>query len=162
MAQDLNNYSCTGRLTRDSEIKTTNSGTAICSFSIAVNQKKRQQDGTWTDIAMFFDCTLYGKQASALSQYLTKGQQVAINGSLEESKWTDKTTGQQRSKIGLKVSSVVLLGGSKNSGGTYNQQPRQNHQTNGYQQQRQPQTQQAPQPSSNPVGPEGFEDDIPF
>ena len=134
-----------------------------------MNQKKRQQDGTWADVAMFFDCTLYGKQASALSQYLVKGQQVAINGSLEEDKWPDKATGQQRSKIVLKVSSVVLIGGSKSNGGTQNQQQPQRQQFNNYGQQNQPQKQYStptPQPVSNPVGPEDFVgdelEDIPF
>lgn len=164
MSQDLNDYSCTGRLTRDSELRSTNSGTSICTFSVAVNKRKRQQDGSYQDVAMFFECVLYGKLADSISQYLVKGQQVVINGSLDEDKWQDKNTGANRSKIKIIVSSVVLTGGSKSNDGGQNRQQPPKQQTNSYGNQGTLQPQQnTPQQSNEPVPPEDFvDDDIPF
>ena len=165
MAQDLNNYSCTARLTKDNEMRYTNAGMAICSFSIATNQRKKQ-DGEWKEVAIFFECTMFGKQAESVSPYLMKGQQVAINGSLDEDKWQDKTTGQQRSKIKILVSSLTLIGSSNNDKGSQNARQPQRQQTNGYGQQNQAQGQynRPQQPQQNQgTPPEQFQDDgVPF
>ncbi|KKK56273.1 hypothetical protein LCGC14_3066170, partial [marine sediment metagenome] len=66
---DINVITLVGRLTRDSELKYTNSGTAICKFSLAVNRKKRQ-DEQWVEEVSYFDITLWGKLGEAISQYL--------------------------------------------------------------------------------------------
>ena len=169
MAQDLNNYSCTARLTKDNEMRYTNTGMAICSFSIATNQRKKQQDVTWQGDAIFFECILFGKQAEGLSPYLMKGQQVAINGALDEDKWQDKTTGQQRSKIKILVNSLTLIGGSKSNDGGQSQRQPQRQQTNNYNQQNQAQGQYNRQPTqpmqqqNQNTGPENFQENgVPF
>lgn len=158
--KDLNTVNMIGRLVRPVEMRYTNSGFAIASFSLAVNINKKV-DGQWQDETSFFDCTYFGKGAEAISQYLQKGQQVAIQGSLEQQSWTDKTTGQKRSKVLIICNSVQLLGGQKQG----SQQQRQ--QTAPPRQQR-PQTQQQTfaQAPQQPVAPENFEDDsfgdVPF
>lgn len=167
MAQDLNSFSCTGRLTRDNDLRFSNNGLAICTFSIAVNKKKRQQDGSYQDQGLFFECVYFGKQAQGVSPYLMKGQQVAVTGAFDVDTWQDKNTGAQRSKNKIEVSSVTLLGGQKQ--GTQAPQP-QRHQTAPPRQQSRPRVQQtfaqAPQQQQAPVAPENFEDDsfdgVPF
>ncbi len=168
MASDLNVIAMVGRLTRPADLKYTNSGYAILSFSIAVNRRKKQQDGTWQDQASFFDCTYFGKAAEGVSQYLQKGQQVSIQGSLEQQSW--QKDGQNRSKVVIIVDSLGLIGSSQNQQNSgYSQQPQQRQQSNSYQQQNQAQgqysrPQQASQMVKQPVAPENFEDDsdIPF
>lgn len=110
MANDLNMVALTGRLTRDSDIKYSSGGMAIGKFSIAVNRGVKKGD-RWESEASFFDCTLFGKSAENLSKYLTKGQQVAINGELQQERW--EKDGQQRSRVSIIVQSVVLIGGEK-------------------------------------------------
>ena len=117
MASTLNVVALVGRLVRPCEMKQSNSGTAICSFSIAVNKSKKTQDGSWQEVASFFECTYFGKAAEGVSQYLTKGKQVSIQGSLDQQTWKDKTTGQNRSKVVVIIYSLGLLGDAKQSGG---------------------------------------------
>lgn len=104
---DINQFVLIGRLTRDAEIKYTGGGLAISSFSVAVNTSKKTGDG-WEDEANFFDCSLFGKRAEALNQYLTKGSQLAITGSLKQDRW--EKDGNKRSKVKLMVNDIQLLG----------------------------------------------------
>lgn len=157
MAQDLNVVGLVGRLTRPCDMRYTNNGYAICSFSIAVNKKKKQQDGTWQDVASFFECTLFGKLGESLSQYLQKGQQVAIQGSLEQQLW--EKDGNKHSKIIIIVDNISLIGNSQSNNGTQNAQQPQRQQTNGYSQQKQARGQYQ---SNQATPPEQFEDDVPF
>ncbi len=106
----MNNVNLIGRLTRDAELKYTGGGLAIASFSLAVNQRKRQGD-KWVDEAHYFDCTLFGKQAESLQQYLTRGKQVGITGRLQQERW--ERDGQKRSKVSIVVNEIDLLGGQE-------------------------------------------------
>lgn len=149
MANDINVVVLVGRLTRDSEFKTTSGGTAVCRFSVAVNRKKKTGD-KWEDEVNYFDVVLWGKSAESLHTYLDKGRQVSIEGELRQNRW--EQDGQARSKVEIFANNVQLLS-SPAAGQTV---PAGNGRTNGY------------QGSENPVqdsipGPESFNDaDIPF
>ena len=108
MAADINHVVLVGRLTRDAELKYTNSGLQICSFSVANNYRKKQGDN-WVEEANFFNCFMMGRRAEALHRYLTKGTQVGIEGALRYSKW--ETDGQPRSKVEVMVNEIQLFGG---------------------------------------------------
>ena len=69
MSNDLNRVIIIGRLTADAILKSTQSGTALCNFSIANNRKFGEKEST-----NFFECTMWGKGAEALTQYLLKGK----------------------------------------------------------------------------------------
>ncbi len=145
MANDINNVTIVGRLTRDSELKYTNSGTAICKFSLAVNRKKRQ-DEQWVEEVSYFDVTLWGKLGEAISQYLNKGKQVAVSGELRQNRWTQD--GQNRSKVEIVASHVQLLSGDSQTSGQRAERPQQGS--------------GKPQQSFQGNGPEDFNDDIPW
>lgn len=161
MANDLNVVALVGRLTRESELRYSSGGMAICRFSIAVNRRKRTGDNKWEDEANFFDCTMFGKSAESINQYLEKGRQVSILGELRQSRW--EQDGQARTRVEIAVNSLQLLSSPsgersetrRNDGGTRNQgsyAPRQT--SNG--------PVNAP-PSMDMDGPEQFDDDqIPF
>ena len=104
---DLNNVNLIGRLTRDAELRYSSSGMAICKFSIAVNRSVKKND-KWSDEASFFDCTVFGKTAESLKQYLTKGQQVCISGELVQNRWEHE--GKQMSRVEINVNHVQLIG----------------------------------------------------
>ena len=106
--RDLNQVILVGRLTRDPELKYTTSGTAILGFDIAVNRSVKKGD-KWTDEASFFNCTLFGKQAEAVSKYMEKGKQVAISGELTQDRW--EKDGQKHSRVKIICNSLQLLGG---------------------------------------------------
>ena len=110
---DINVVMLVGRLTRDAELKYTQTGFAISKFSLAVNRRRKQGD-QWIDEAHFFDLSLLGKRAEALNQYLTKGTQVAIQGELRQNRW--EKDGQSRSKVEITVNDIELLGGGRGGG----------------------------------------------
>lgn len=107
---DINTVVLVGRLTRDAELKYTKGGTAVMAFSIAVNKSKKEGD-QWRDEGHFFDCSMFGKRAESLNQYLTKGMQIAVSGSLEQQRWESKDGA--RSKIVVIVEELSMLGGKK-------------------------------------------------
>lgn len=103
-----------GNLVRDSELKYTNSGLAICEFSVAVNDRRKQGDD-WVDEVSYFDVTLFGRSGEAIQRYLTKGKQVVVEGKLRQDRWQDRESGQNRSKVVL-IANNVFLGGSAGGG----------------------------------------------
>jgi len=148
MAEDLNRTILVGRLTRPAEKVSTGSGADLVKFSIAVNQRKKQND-QWVDVAHYFDVVYWGKRAVGVQPYLTKGQQVAVEGALRQNRW--EQDGQKRSKVEIEATSVQLMGGRRDGAeGGYSQQ--------------QPSNQAPPQPSGPSYAPpqSNFEDDIPF
>jgi single-strand DNA-binding protein len=142
---DINHVILIGRLTRDAELKYTNTGSAICKFSIAVNRRRKSGD-TWVDEANFFDIAAWGKMGESLNQYLTKGKQVAVEGELRQNRW--EQDGQPRSKVEISAMNIQLLGGGNrdsSGGGQRSGAPRRQE---SYEQE--------------PAGSSDFEDDIPF
>ena len=111
---DINHVTLVGRLVRDAQLKYTNSGLAICEFSVAVNTRRRQGD-EWVDEAHFFDVTLFGRQGEAIQRYLVQGKQVGVEGQLRQDRW-QTPEGQNRSKVGIVASNVMLLGSRDGSG----------------------------------------------
>lgn len=99
----------TGNLTRDSELSVTNGGTSLLRFSVAVNDRmKNQQTGEWEDRPNYVDCVLWGIRGEKLEQYLVKGQKVSVCGRLRWSRW--ESDGQKRSKLEVVVDEVELMG----------------------------------------------------
>ncbi|MBQ9539433.1 MAG: single-stranded DNA-binding protein [Treponema sp.] len=160
MASDINSVILVGRLTRDAELSYLPSGTAALAFSIAVNRSKKEGE-QWVEEANFFDISYISKSAENFKQYLVKGKQVGIQGSLKQDRWQDKESGQNRSKIKIMASSVQLLGGRSDSGagGGYS--------GSGYQSGGQARSAYTPQPMSpqaDSYGGDngGFPEDVPF
>ena len=122
MANDFNNAILIGRITRDSELKYTPSGTAVTKFSLAVNRKRKQGD-EYVEEVSFFDITAWAKLAENLSQYLTKGKQVGVCGELRQDRWEDKD-GNKRSKVGVTATAIQLLGGDKRQEAAPRQEPK--------------------------------------
>lgn len=110
---DINRVFLVGRLTRDVDLRFTTAGTPVAKFSIAVNRSKKSGD-QWDEEVNFFDIVLWGKTAEALSKYLIKGKQVAIDGELRQSRW--EQDGQSRSRVEVHASNIQLLGGAPSGG----------------------------------------------
>lgn len=112
-----------GRLTRDPEAKTFQSGGKVANFALAVsNKRKNASTGQWDDHPMFIECKAFnrgehGKTADVIEQYLKKGKQVYVEGKLDLEQWDDKTTGQKRSKHVVLVENVQFLDPKENSSG---------------------------------------------
>jgi single-strand DNA-binding protein len=107
---DMNIVAINGRLTKDAELKYTSGGMAIATFSLASNRSVKKGD-KWEDEANFFDCTMFGKSAEAVKQYLTKGQQVSISGELRQERW--EKDGQKQSRVTIIVNHLQPMGGKQ-------------------------------------------------
>ena len=114
----INRVVLTGNLTRDPEVRRTQSGMAIMSFGLAVNDRRRNsQTGEWEDVANFIDCTMFGTRAEAVANYLSKGSKIGLEGKLRYSSW--ERDGQKRSKLEVIVDELEFLSPRNNQGGSY-------------------------------------------
>lgn len=104
--QGLNTVSIGGNLCRDAELRATASGMAVLTFSVAVNEsRKNQQTGEYEDYPNYVDCTMFGRRAESVSRYLTKGTYVALTGRLHQSRWQNRD-GQNRSKLEVTADNI--------------------------------------------------------
>ena len=117
MARSFNKVILVGNLTRDVELRHTNSSTAVTDVGLAVNDRRKTPQGEWVDEVTYVDVTLWGRQAEVASEYLRKGSRVLIEGRLQLDQWQDKDTGQQRSKLKVVGSQMMMLDGRSEGGG---------------------------------------------
>lgn len=129
----INKVIITGNLTREPEQRVAASGTSVLSFGVAVNERRRNNNGEWEDVPNYVDCTLFGSRAEAVSRYIGKGSKVAIEGKLRWSQWEAKD-GSKRSKLEVIVDEIEFMSKAEN----------------------------AEKKGSKPAGDDLFGDDIPF
>ena len=138
----INKVTISGNLTRDCELKTTPGGMSVLQFTVAVNDRRKTQDGSWGNKANYIDCVLFGSRAESLAIYFTKGLKLAVAGKLSQYSW--EKDGQRHSKIEILADDVDFIA------------PKQQ------QQPQQPQPAQ-PQPTQQQQAQAGYYDDeIPF
>ena len=112
----LNKIFLMGRLTRDPELRRTQSGTAVTSFSLAVDRDFKGQNGEKeTD---FIDVVAWRNTAEFVSKYFTKGRMAVVEGRLQIRDWTDQNGGKRRSAE--VIAENVYFGDSKRDGDTGN------------------------------------------
>lgn len=111
----MNNFSFTGNLGADAEERVTGNGTTVVSFSVGVKSGFGDKAKT-----IWVRCSYFGKGASAVSQYLTKGQSVGVTGEASLRDWEDRD-GKTRTNLEVLVNSVTLLG--KREGGEQRSEP---------------------------------------
>ncbi|HEV2862003.1 MAG TPA: single-stranded DNA-binding protein [Pyrinomonadaceae bacterium] len=97
-----------GNLGRDPELRYTPQGTAVCSFTMASNERRREKGGEPQDVTTWFRVTVWGKQAETVSKYLTKGRSVYVEGRLHVEEWTDRD-GKSRHTLEVNASDVQFL-----------------------------------------------------
>jgi single-strand DNA-binding protein len=112
---NINRVVLVGNLTRDPELRNTPSGTAVCSLRIAVNTRRKDSTGQWTEKPNYFDITVWGNQGESCAQYLAKGRPVAIDGRLEWREW-DAQDGTKRQAVEIIADSVQFLGTGRADG----------------------------------------------
>ncbi|HXG67579.1 MAG TPA: single-stranded DNA-binding protein [Blastocatellia bacterium] len=142
-----------GYLGRDPELRQTPQGTSVCDFSVATTERRKDKAGDLQEITTWFRVTLFGRQAELAAQYLTKGQQVYVEGALSQREYTDKD-GVTRTSLDVRGTEIRFL--SSASEGEQLRAAAANAAAP------EPKRQPAPQPKqpSRPVA--VTEDDIPF
>ncbi|HIP42249.1 MAG TPA: single-stranded DNA-binding protein [Campylobacterales bacterium] len=120
-----------GNLTRDVEIRYSQSGSAIGSVGIATNRKFKTQTGEQKEEILFIDLTFFGRTAEIANQYLRKGSKVLVDGRLVFQQWTAQD-GSKRSKHAVTVENLQMLdtkaeSQNPNHNNGYGDQPSQNN-----------------------------------
>jgi single-strand DNA-binding protein len=154
----MNSITVAGNITRDAELREAGQDDVL-SFSVADNQGKDKP-------AIFWNCSLWGKRAQALEQYLTKGQAVTVSGTVTEREYVDKE-GNQRKSMDIKVQEVALQGGRRDEQSSDREPRRESSREpqrsrppeRSRSQERAPERQAPPRRSSNF---DNMDDDIPF
>jgi len=101
----MNSICVAGIVGKDAELRAIQTGDSVCKFSVADSFK---------DKTIWWNCSLFGKRAESLTQYITKGSKVTVTGSVSERKWIDPN-GTERTSMEIRVTDLSLQGGSQNS-----------------------------------------------
>ncbi len=118
----------TGNITRDPEMRSTSSGSGVCSFSVAVNRTYRDASGNNKEEVSFLDCSAWGKTGETIAKYAKRGTGILVSGRLSQRSWEDKS-GNKRSSVEIVVEDFNFLGnGSRDGesasyGGSYSPAP---------------------------------------
>lgn len=102
---NLNKVILGGRLTADVELKSTQSGVSVCSFSLAVNRKYSKEGEQATD---FINCQAWRNTAEFISKYFKKGSSLCVIGSIQVRNWTDQN-GQKRYSTEVVVDEALFV-----------------------------------------------------
>lgn len=112
----FNKITIIGNLGRDPELRYTPQGNAVCNFSVATNEKKKDKAGDMQDVTTWFRITLWGKQAETASKYLTKGSPIYVEGRLRVEEWTDRDGGQ-RYTLEVHATDMQFISGGRSDEG---------------------------------------------
>lgn len=109
----MRNVNCaviSGNVTRDAELTATRSGTAVLSFSLAVNDQRYDKSlDEYVDDPSFIECAMYGKRAESVARFLGKGTFVVVSGKLRQSRW-ESQDGRKMSKVSVVVDEINFKG----------------------------------------------------
>jgi single-strand DNA-binding protein len=114
-ATNINRVVLTGNLTRDPELRSTQSGMSVCSLRVACNTRRKGASGDWEDKPNYFDVTVWGAQGENCARYLSKGRPVAVDGRLEWREFEDRE-GNKRQAIDIIADAVQFLSSPRDEG----------------------------------------------
>ncbi len=121
MASSLNEVTLIGNLTKDPELKKLPGGKCVCTVSLAMNKKWKDDQNKTVEKVTFVDVALWDRTGEIAHEFLKKGQATYIRGHIELDVWDDKTTGKKRSALKVVGDDLILLpngGGGKATGKT--------------------------------------------
>lgn len=115
MARSVNKAILLGNLGKDAELTYTSGGQAVSKFSVATNRRWQDKNGEWQDETEWHNIVLWGKPAESLTQYLTKGQRVYVEGRIKSRTWEGKD-GNKHHATDIVAEQIVLAGSRGSSG----------------------------------------------
>lgn len=106
-ASNINRVIITGNLTSDPELRDAG-GTPVCKLRVAVNTRRKDDNGEWGEKPNYFSVTVFGRQGETAAQYLSKGRGVAVDGRLSWREW-ETAEGQKRQAVDIIADNVQFL-----------------------------------------------------
>ena len=107
---DFSSVVIVGRLTRDPELKYVGGGAPLCTLSVATSRRFTRDDGQKVQMTTFVDVDVWRRAAEICAQFLKKGREVLVVGTLRQDRWVDAKTQQPRSKIKVVATHVSFVG----------------------------------------------------
>lgn len=106
---NLNKVMLMGHMTRDCEVRVSQSGMQIGKFGLAINRRVPTKDGGGKEETCFVDCTSFGKTAELISEYVKKGDPLFVEGRLHLNEWVDRETNAKRTKLEVVVENMQFV-----------------------------------------------------
>ena len=113
-----------GRLAADPETRATTAGKAVVEFTIAVPDDYQDKAGNKVEKAHFIGCVCWGARGEAFAKYHRKGSDALVHGKIVQEKWTDKTTGKERSKLRVNVEQWEFCGAKREASDAPKREPK--------------------------------------
>ncbi len=117
MAKGVNKVLLLGNVGKDPEVRASQGGMTIASFTLATADRQKDQTGQWTDKTEWHNLVAFGRTAEIVRDYVKKGTQVFIEGKIQTRSWDDKESGQKKYRTEILVNEMSLLGGRGDSAG---------------------------------------------
>ncbi len=114
---NINRVVLTGNLTKDPELRSTQSGTSVVALRVASNARQKTKDGEWVEKPNYIDITVFGAVAENCQKYLEKGRGIAVDGRLDHQEWETKE-GEKRNTLRVIADQIQFLPNQNNKNGT--------------------------------------------
>ncbi|ADV81731.1 single-stranded DNA-binding protein [Terriglobus saanensis] len=121
MAKGVNKVMLLGNVGKDPEMRASQSGMVIASFSLATADRQKDQTGNWVDKTEWHNLVCFGRTAEIVRDYVKKGTQLFVEGKIQTRSWDDKESGQKKYRTEILVNELSLLGsrqGGESGGGS--------------------------------------------
>ncbi len=117
MAKGINKVCLLGHVGKDPEIRVTQGGMSVASFSLATADRQKDASGNYVDRTEWHNIIAFQKTVEVIRDYVKKGTQLHIEGKIQTRSWDDKESGQKKYRTEILVNDLTLLGGPGKEGG---------------------------------------------
>jgi single-strand DNA-binding protein len=123
MSKSVNKVILLGNVGKDPEVRTSASGNLVAEFSLATNDRVKDQGGNWKDRTEWHTLIAFQRTAEIIRDFVSKGAKLYVEGRIQTHSWDDKNTGEKRYRTQIVVNDVSLIGGQKPQHSEYSQEP---------------------------------------
>src|SRR5580698_3368204 len=117
MSKGINKAFLLGHVGKDPEIRSTNGGSIVASFSLATADRAKDAQGNWQDKTEWHNLVAFNRTAEIVRDYVKKGTQLYIEGKIQTRSWDDKESGKKKYRTEILVNELTLLGKPGGEGG---------------------------------------------
>jgi len=111
MSKGINKAFLLGHVGKDPEVRSTNGGSTVASFSLATADRQKDGQGNWHDKTEWHNIVAFNRTAEIVRDYVSKGSQLLVEGKIQTRAWDDRETGQKKYRTEIFVYDLTLLGG---------------------------------------------------
>lgn len=111
MSKGVNKAILLGHVGKDPEIRSTNGGTIVASFSLSTADRQKDGQGNWQDRTEWHNLVAFNRTAEIIRDYVKKGSQLLIEGKIQTRTWDDRESGQKKYRTEILIYDLTLLGG---------------------------------------------------